>query len=72
MKLEELSLEELNIYRQNCYQTITKLERLLGSNFASLDTMNNLETRDFRLYTKIYEALEAEMNNRLLSLQIKF
>jgi hypothetical protein len=63
--LSKISLMDLHIYKQNAFQTLAKLERLLGNN--RLQT-NTYEFKDFNKFGKIYKYLEEEMNQRIIEI----
>jgi hypothetical protein len=61
--LSKIPLLELHILKQNAFQTLAKLERLLGNNkFQN----NTYEFKDFTVFGRIYKCLEEEMNDRIL------
>ena len=60
--LTKMPLDDLHIYKQNAFQTLAKLERLLG-NRTCTDTY---EYMDFTYFSTIYRKLEEEMNDRII------
>jgi len=65
--LTYLSLEELHIYKQNAFQTLAKLERLLG-NVTQAASNNTYEYKDYMYFGGLYRQLEEEMNDRIVKL----
>jgi len=65
--LTKLSLEELHIYKTHAFQTLGKLERLLG-NMSRDGTSNSYEYKDFTVFGSMYKQLEEEMNDRIMKL----
>jgi hypothetical protein len=63
--LAKIPLMDLHIYKQNAFQTLAKLERLLGNN--RLQT-NTYEYRDFTKFGNVYKRLEEEMNQRIIEI----
>ena len=64
--LRSIPLEHLHIYKQNAYQTLAKLERLLGNRTQA--EMAIYEFKDFTYFSNIYKQLEEEMNDRIIKL----
>ena len=62
--LTKIPLVELHIYKQNAFQTLAKLERLLGNRQDN----NSYEYKDFTYFGEIYKKLEEEMNDRILKI----
>ena len=59
--LTKLSLEELHIYKQNAYQTLAGLERLLPGLQKTA-----YEHKDYARVVSVYKCLEEEMNDRIM------
>jgi hypothetical protein len=60
--LTKITLMDLHIYKQNAFQTLVKLERLLGNRTQT----NSYENKDFMYFSSVYKHLEEEMNDRII------
>jgi hypothetical protein len=69
MGLENLSLEELNIVKQNAHQYLAKLERIQGGNMSWTDgNEKDYNYINLRSWANYYNLIEIEMNNRIVDI----
>ena len=62
--LTQIPLETLHIYKQNAFQTLAKLERMLG-NIAQVRT-DSYDYTHYKRFGDVYRHLEEEMNDRIM------
>ena len=64
--LTRLPLADLHIYKQNAFQTLANLERMLG-NIAQARN-DSYDYTHYRRFGDVYRRLEEEMNDRIMNI----
>ena len=62
--LTKIPLLDLHIYKQNAFQTLVKLERVMGGNRQNIP----YDFKDYSYFADIYTSLEEEMNDRITNI----